>query len=68
MAWVKKELDISGSMKTFRKAFDTNALHKAKLSAEELSAVTGQSPETINRRYNKPGKEIRKKLKERIRA
>jgi len=68
MAWVKKELNISGSMKTFRKAFDTNAIHDKGLNAEELSTVTGQSPETINRRYNKPGREVRKRLKERIRA
>ena len=68
MAEVKRELNIPGSMKTFRKAFDTNAIHDKGLNAEQLSTVTGQSPETINRKYNKPGREIRKKLKERIRA
>ena len=67
MAVVKKELNIPGSMKTFRKAFDTNAIHEANLSPAELSAVTGQSAETINRKYNKPGREVRKKLKEKIR-
>ena len=67
MAVVKEELNIPGSMKTFRKAFDTNAIHEAKLSPEELSAVSGQSAEIIRRKYDKPGREIRKKLKEKIR-
>ena len=65
---VKEELKIPGSMKTFRKAFDTNAIHDKGLNAQEVSVVTGQSPETINRKYNKPTREIRKKLKEKIRA
>ena len=68
MAVVKKELNIPGSMKTFRKAFDTNAIHDKGLSAQEVSVVSGQSPETINRKYNKPTREIRKKLKEKIRG
>ena len=67
MAWVKKELDISGSMKTFRKAFDTGAIHKAKLSAEEVSAVSGQSAETIRRSYDHPDKDMRKAIKKKIR-
>ena len=68
MKVVKEELKIPGSMKTFRKAFDTNAIHDKGLNAQEVSVVTGQSPETINRKYNKPTREIRKKLKEKIRA
>ena len=66
MAWLKKELNIPGSMKTFRKAFDTNAIHEGGLNTEETSAVSGQSKETIDRNYNKPGREIRKKLAKRI--
>jgi len=63
-----KDLNIPGSMKTFRKALVTNAIHEKGLNAQEVSVVTGQSPETINRKYNKPTREIRKKLKEKIRA
>ena len=66
MSVVKTELNIPGSMKTFRKAFDTNGMNIGGLSAEEMSAVSGQSPEIINRKYNKPGKAIRKKLSDRI--
>ena len=65
---VKKELNIPGSMKTFRKAFDSNAIYDKKLTSEELSAVTGQSPQVINKNYMKATREVRKKLKEKIRA
>jgi hypothetical protein len=54
-------------MKTFRKAFDSGAIHKAKMSAEELSAVTGQSPQTIHKSYNHPDKIIRIQNKKKIR-
>ena len=54
-------------MKTFRKVFDTGAIHKAKLSAEELSAVSGQSPQTIHKSYDHPDKETRKEIKRKIR-
>ena len=68
MKWVKKELNIPGSMKTFRKAFDSNAIYDKKLTSEELSAVTGQSPQVINKNYMKATREVRKKLKEKIRT
>jgi len=67
MKALKKDLDLPGSMKTFRKAFDTGAIHKAKLSAEEVSAVSGQSAETIRRSYDHPDKEMRKSIKKKIR-
>ena len=67
MRVVKEELGFPGSMKTFRKAFDTGAIHKAKLSAEELSAVSGQSPQTIHKSYDHPDKETRKEIKRKIR-
>ena len=67
MKVLKKELNLPGSMKTFRKAFDTGAIHKAKLSAEEVSSVTGQSPQTINKSYNHPDKDMRIQNKEKIR-
>ena len=55
-------------MKTFRKAFDSNAIYDKKLTSEELSAVTGQSPQVINKNYMKATREVRKKLKEKIRT
>ena len=67
MKALKKDLNLPGSMKTFRKAFDTGAIHKAKLSAEELSSVTGQSPQTIHKSYNYPEKIIRIQNKKKIR-
>jgi|TARA_R100000656_G_scaffold1609_1_gene3090 hypothetical protein len=67
MKALKKDLKLPGSMKTFRKAFDTGAIHKAKLSAEEVSAVSGQSAETIRRSYDHPDKDMRKAIKKKIR-
>jgi len=67
MKALKKDLNLPGSMKTFRKAFDTGAIHKAKLSAEEVSAVSGQSAETIRRSYDHPDKDMRKAIKKKIR-
>jgi|TARA_Y100000294_G_scaffold129281_1_gene121132 hypothetical protein len=67
MKALKKDLNLPGSMKTFRKAFDSGAIHKAKMSAEELSAVTGQSPQTIHKSYNHPDKIIRIQNKKKIR-
>ena len=67
MKALKKDLNLPGSMKTFRKAFDSGAIHKAKMSAEELSAVTGQSPQTIHKSYNYPDKIIRIQNKKKIR-
>jgi len=67
MRVLKEDLGIPGSMKTFRKAFDSGAIHKANMSAEELSVVTGQSPQTIHKSYNHPDKIIRIQNKKKIR-
>lgn len=68
MRVVMKDLNIPGSMKTFRKALVTNAINDKKATPEEVSIVTGQSPEIIRRNYNKPGREIRRRISQKIRA
>lgn len=68
MRVVMKDLNIPGSMKTFRKALVTNAINEKKATPEEVSIVTGQSPEIIRRNYNKPGRELRRRISQKIRA